>query len=183
MTRFLSKADILIDQDGHARLADFGCLTVSDPNNTTASSSSELSGTMQWMSPERLDPDRFGFGDGRATKESDCYAMGMVILEVLTGQPPFPRYPISRVVMRVLEGERPGRPRGAEAVWFTDDLWEMLERCWSPQPRLRPTAKDILGHLESSPMARQPLLPTADGGFQADDGNSFYISKMATKSF
>ena len=38
-------------------------------------------GTFRWMAPELLDPPRFG-ADGRPTRESDCYALGMVIYEV-----------------------------------------------------------------------------------------------------
>lgn len=38
-------------------------------------------GTICWMSPELLDPPRFG-SNGRPTRESDCYALGMVIYEV-----------------------------------------------------------------------------------------------------
>ena len=34
------------------------------------------------MSPELLDPERFGVEGDRPTKESDCYAFGMVIYEV-----------------------------------------------------------------------------------------------------
>ena len=33
------------------------------------------------MSPELLDPLRFG-SSGRSTRESDCYALGMVVYEV-----------------------------------------------------------------------------------------------------
>jgi serine/threonine protein kinase len=121
------------------------------------------------MSPERLDPDQFGFKDGRATMESDCYALGMVILEVLTGQPPFAGYYQYAVVAKVLRGERPERPQGAEAAWFTDDLWGMLEQCWSPQPKVRPTAEAILEHLERGSMAWKPLPPAADD-FQAGRG-------------
>lgn len=44
----------------------------------TASSSE---GTRRWMSPELLDPEGF-CSDGRSTRESDCYALGMVIYEV-----------------------------------------------------------------------------------------------------
>ena len=39
----------------------------------------------RWVSPELLDPGRFGVPeseDDRPTRESDCYAMGMVIYEV-----------------------------------------------------------------------------------------------------
>ena len=34
------------------------------------------------MSPELLDPSRLDDRDPRPTKESDCYALGMVIYEV-----------------------------------------------------------------------------------------------------
>jgi len=37
------------------------------------------------MSPELLDPERFGIPDSednRPTRQSDCYALGMVIYEV-----------------------------------------------------------------------------------------------------
>jgi len=34
------------------------------------------------MSPELLDPERFGITDYRPTKKSDCYALGMVVYEV-----------------------------------------------------------------------------------------------------
>jgi len=104
------------------------------------------------MSPERLNPRRFGFKDGQVTKESDCYAFGMVILEVLTSRHPFPHYSDITVVRKVIDGERPMRPQGPESVWFTDDLWGMLERCWSPQPRSRPTAEVILEHLKRASM-------------------------------
>ena len=39
-------------------------------------------GTTQWMSPELLDPDRFGITNYQPTKRSDCYALGMVVYEV-----------------------------------------------------------------------------------------------------
>ena len=42
-------------------------------------------GTHRWMSPELLDPEFFGIpqseGD-RPTRQSDCYALGMVVYEV-----------------------------------------------------------------------------------------------------
>jgi len=38
-------------------------------------------GTIRWMSPELLDPTHFG-SNGRPTRESDCYALGMVVYEV-----------------------------------------------------------------------------------------------------
>jgi len=42
-------------------------------------------GTLRWTSPELLDPERFGMPeseDNRPTRQSDCYALGMVIYKV-----------------------------------------------------------------------------------------------------
>jgi hypothetical protein len=104
------------------------------------------------MSPERLDPVRFGIRDGRPTKESDCYALGMVILEVLSGQVPFTRDCHEFMVMnKVLEGERPERPQGVEGMWFTDDLWATLQTCWSHQPIDRPAVEAVFECLIRAP--------------------------------
>jgi len=162
------KANILIDNDGHARLADFGLLAiVSDSTRSMTSNSLESAGTTRWMSPERLDPPRFSFKTGRPTKESDCYAFGMVILEALTGKLPFLHYGHT-LAMKIIEGERPGRPQGVEAVWFTDDLWKTLERCWSPQPEARPTVESVLECLERGSAVWRPLPPDSDDDCETD---------------
>ena len=56
--------------------------------------------------PELLLPDRFGLKDSRPTKESDCYALGMVIYEVLSGKVPFSGLKDFIVIPKVVEGER-----------------------------------------------------------------------------
>jgi len=132
---------------------------------------------MRWMSPELLDPDQFGRGDGRPTKDSDCYALGMVILEVLTSKPPFLNDNNLIVMRKIIEGERPGRPQGKREVWFTEDLWEMLERCWSPQPEERPAIDAVLQCLRQGSIAWQPLPPDSDDHAQSDsDDQSDFTS-------
>jgi len=125
----------------------------------------------RWMSPELLDPDKFGFENSRPTKESDYYALGMVTLEVLTGQAPFPRCNGLIVLRKVTEGEHPGRPRGGEGAWFTDDLWEILERCWSPKPGDRPTVNTILECLKRVSVAWKPPSLTTHSDVGMDTGN------------
>jgi len=100
------------------------------------------------MSPEILNPDLFGFKDSRPTKESDYYALGMVVLEVLSGQPPFASDKDFIVMRKVIDGEHPGRPEGPEASWFTDGLWRMLEQCWAMPPESRPSIEAALECLE-----------------------------------
>ena len=143
------EANILIDRDGHACITDFGLLTIiPDQASFVSTITRTEGGTLRWMSPELLDPESFGLKDGFHTKESDCYALGMVIYEVLSGQAPFSEYKNTVVIRKVMEGERPDRPQGERAALFTDDLWGMLELCWKPQPHDRPSLKALLGYLE-----------------------------------
>lgn len=137
----------------------------------------------RWMSPELLDPDRFGFENSRPTKESDCYALGMVILEVLSGRAPFSCCNGLIVVRKVIEGERPGRPRGVEGVWFTDDIWEVLWRCWSSQPRNRPTVDSILGILKPLSTSWQPPAPSTYGDVEMDTDDELYSTVSSPGRF
>ena len=181
------KANILIDKDGNARLADFGLLTiVSDPTHPETTTTSGGAGTVRWMSPELLDPEEFGFKNARPTKQSDCYALGMVILEVLTGRAPFPCCNTLVVMRKIIRGERPGRPQGQEAVWFTDDLWGMLEQCWLHTPKLRPTVEDVLECLEQGLETWKPLprlSADSDPQVDSDEDSDSTISHHPRGSF
>ena len=169
---FSIKANILIDKNGFARLADFGLLIiVSDPTNYTASGSVVARGTTRWMSPELLDPDQFEFSDGRPTKESDCYALGMVMYEVLSGKAPFAPLKNFIVMRKVLEGERPGIPEGTGGAWFTDDLWGTLNLCWTTQPESRPSVETVLERLDQVSKAWEPPSPQVDEGAEKDDSD------------
>jgi serine/threonine protein kinase len=164
------KANILIDQTGHARLADFGLLTImKDPANLLTSSSCTQGGTARWMSPELIAPQRFGLKSSRPTKSSDCYALGMVVYETISGNLPFHEDTDLTVFVKVLEGERPSRGAG-----FRSDLWRMLERCWKPQPSDRPTIEDVLHCLEMFSHLSELPSPEADEGMgtDGDDWNS-----------
>ena len=180
LTSLIAKVNILVDQTGHARLADFGLLSIiSDPKYLLSSSSHTQGGTARWMSPERFDPERFGLKDGRPTIASDCYALGMVIYETTTGNLPFHKYADFIVIPKVLEGVRP--PRGAN---FTGDLWEMLEQCWAPEPNNRPSIEYVLQCLEIASDSSEPPSPRADEGADADgDGWSTATSSSSGGSF
>ena len=101
------------------------------------------------MSPELLDPGSFGLEKSYPTRESDRYALGMVIYEVLNGRAPFDPSPAP--VLRILRGERPERPQGSRGAWCTDGIWGMLELCWRPQPNDRPSLNTVLRCLQGVP--------------------------------
>ena len=78
----MRQVNILVDKMGTAHLGDFGLLTTSDLGTTFFSESTDLlGGTLPWMSPELVSASRDN-PKVRATRESDCYALGMVIYEV-----------------------------------------------------------------------------------------------------
>ena len=96
--RSSTKANVLINKDRRACLADFGLSTITGVAAHATAGASQVSlisndtlmsftagGTHRWMSPELLNPEMFGIpqseGD-RPTSQSDCYALGMVIYEV-----------------------------------------------------------------------------------------------------
>lgn len=155
----------MIDKTRHARVADFSLLTiVPDSSNQLSSGSHTQGGTARWMSPELIDPKRFGCETSRATRHSDCYALGMVIYEAITGHFPFHKHADLIVFLKVLDGKRPTREVG-----FTDGLWEMVEWCWEPQPGARPGVDNVLQCLESISNSPESA-PGADGEMEDGDG-------------
>ncbi|MCU0694109.1 MAG: protein kinase, partial [Polyangiaceae bacterium] len=78
--RDVKPSNVLFDEAGATRLADFGAAHVSD---VSATATAGVIGTLAYMSPEQ----RYG---QPATPLSDVYSVGATLLEMLTGQPPPP---------------------------------------------------------------------------------------------
>jgi serine/threonine protein kinase len=176
------KSNVLIDQTGNARLADFGLLTIlSDPANHLSSSSFTQGGSARWMSPELIDPQKFGLENSRPTKSSDCYALGMVIYETISGHLPFHQHADLTVFVKVLAGERPTRGAG-----FAESLWKVLAQCWTPQPNDRPNIQDVLQCLDGFLNSPEPPPLGPDGEMEGDydewdsgDDSSGTVSPLA----
>ena len=132
------------------------------------------------MSPELLHPEQHGFGNGRPTKESDCYALGMVFYEVLAGQHPFTPFKDYIVMRMVTDGERPERPEGAKGVWFTDDLWQMLSLCWETNPQSRPSIEAVLEYLKRISSTWRPLPPQVNEDAERNE-NDFELTVLTVR--
>ncbi|KAJ7767392.1 kinase-like domain-containing protein, partial [Mycena maculata] len=133
----LRGANILINEDWNACLADFGLSVFS--NATASMHTSNRAGSLRWMAPELIDPDRFGTKFGR-TPASDVYAFGCVCVELYTGRPPFSE--LSEVVALlkiVVHGERAERPSA-----MSDMLWERVMKYWADNPAARPVAEVVV---------------------------------------
>ena len=133
-------------------------------------------GMFRWMAPELLEPSRFG-SNGRPTRESDCYALGMIIYEVgwlrslrlsltylsqvLTGLQPFHRLYTYGPIPAILRGQRPEKPINAESLGLSCDLWGLVQLCWSESSSIQPTAQRLFDHLSPASLAwaRPPVYP------------------------
>ncbi|KAF9790534.1 kinase-like domain-containing protein, partial [Thelephora terrestris] len=170
----LKGANILVDNTGIACVADFGLATVTDLSAFFSETIDSPGGTYRWMSPELLDPEGFN-SNGRSTRESDCYALGMVIYEVLTGLRPFHDMHDRTFIGPVTRGKRPEKPREAESLGFSDTIWGLVQSCWSKDIAARPTARELLDHLSiASPTWRPPTVypATVDDTISTTDSDS-----------
>ena len=178
-----SKANILINNNCQPCLADFANLNLlgalSDQTSASIESDNAFSETIRWMSPELLDPDAFGLKRNRPTKESDCYALGMVMYEVLTGRAPFASLKDFMIARMVLDGKRPERPSGALWEWFPGSIWEMLGHCWAHQPNDRPGLDAVLLCLQHT---AQQWIPPPDTETDSDNQSCITANRPGVSS-
>ena len=139
-------------------------------------------GTVQWMSPELLDPERFYLEGSHPTKESDCYGLGMVLYEILSGQTPFAPSKAPVVIWMVLEGRRPARPQGAEGRLFTDAIWGVLELCWKAQPSERTSVQAVFQVLGGNPSTVQSASDVG-GDVEVDSDDQSDVSVKGSRMF
>jgi eukaryotic-like serine/threonine-protein kinase len=112
--RDVKPQNVLVAEDGHLKVTDFGIARAGAEVEMTAAGS--VIGTAQYLSPEQARGDD-------VTAASDTYAVGIVLYEMLTGRVPFDGGPPVAVAMKQISDEpvsprivEPGVPRELEAV-------------------------------------------------------------------
>ncbi len=134
--RDLKPSNIVIDGDGHVHIADFGIAafvpTTADHDHGYMVPEIPLAGTPAFMAPGL-------FHHKQPSKQSDLYALGIVLYEVATGREPFGGVPadglraaaklvppsllcpeiepaLERAILQCLEEDAGRRPESAKAV-------------------------------------------------------------------
>jgi len=94
------KPENILLHDGQALVADFGiALAASKAGGSRMTETGMSLGTPHYMSPEQA------MGEREITAKSDVYALGCVLYEMLTGEPPFTGPTAQAIIARVMTEE------------------------------------------------------------------------------
>ncbi|KAF8756462.1 kinase-like protein [Rhizoctonia solani] len=134
--------NIVVSDSGSTQLVDFGSATfIHGFTLCFTRTSRSLPFSIRFTAPEILD----GIND-KHTVETDIYALGMTILQIATGEPPYAGKSDRTVVSNVFRSILPHRPNFDDMISDQaekDKLWNLLIRCWEQDPKLRPTAAEV----------------------------------------
>ena len=126
--RDLKPENVMVSEDDHIKLIDFGIAMKEDARRLTFVNVSSMLGTPDYISPEQVQGKR---GDQR----SDMYALGIMFYEMLTGQVPFSG-PNPLAVMNERLIKDPAPPRQLNAG-IPPELEEIIFRALERDPRHR----------------------------------------------
>ncbi len=123
--------NVLIDEDGHYRLTDFGISSRMRHTVAKSTGSSATSLSIAYASPERFD------GTPRSMKASDVFSLGVMLYELCTGDVPW----MGHGGAALLKGaEIPNLPAG-----YSKRFNELVRGCLHPDPEKRPPASRLAG--------------------------------------
>nr|XP_018905160.1 PREDICTED: serine/threonine-protein kinase PAK mbt isoform X1 [Bemisia tabaci] len=131
--RDIKSDSILLAADGRVKLSDFGfCAQVSQELPKRKS----LVGTPYWMSPEVI--SRLPYGP-----EVDIWSLGIMVIEMVDGEPPFFNEPPLQAMRRIRDMPPP-KLKNTHKV--SPRLQGFLERLLVRDPAQRATAAELLQH-------------------------------------
>lgn len=134
----LKSANVLLNAKGEAKIADFG---LSKASTQSIKGISLTSQAIEWQAPECLSTHP------KFTPESDIYAFGVILYEIVTGKRPFAeiqKQNTKEIIKKVLAGQRDPIPANVAPLYR-----ELIQGCWQTNPRQRPSLETIIEKLEA----------------------------------
>ncbi|XP_071804281.1 serine/threonine-protein kinase 3-like isoform X2 [Asterias amurensis] len=131
--RDIKAGNILLNNDGFAKLADFG---VAGQLTDTMAKRNTVIGTPFWMAPEVI--QEIGY-DCKA----DIWSLGITALEMCEGKPPYAEIHPMRAIFMI--PTKPP-PTFSDPEVFSAELIDFTSKCLVKNPEERATATDLLQH-------------------------------------
>ena len=161
---------MLISKTGKAQVCDYGLNPIISNPALTIAKIPGVAGPSRWLAPEIIDPlSKASPKSMRASKSADVFAFAMLAVEVFTGKVPFGNMKNESVVIQIASGKRPAKPRAAEQLGLTMEMWKFVEKCWAGNPKKRPAIDELVrtwegfvkGHVVSSSGSSggRPIVP------------------------
>ncbi|NWR12532.1 M4K3 kinase, partial [Paradoxornis webbianus] len=145
MHRDIKGANILLTDNGHVKLADFG---VSIQITATIAKRKSFIGTPYWMAPEVAAVER----KGGYNQLCDLWAVGITAIELAELQPPmFDLHPMRALFLMTKSNFQP--PKLKDKMKWSNSFHHFVKMALTKNPKKRPTAEKLLQH----PFVTQPL--------------------------
>ncbi|KAI0492254.1 hypothetical protein KFK09_026523 [Dendrobium nobile] len=144
--------NVLIGSECRAIIADLGCA------RRISEREREIRGSPMYMAPEAARGQEQG-------TPADVWAFGCTVIEMVTGQPPWPDVadPAGGIRRIGFSGDAPAIP-----AWFSDEAKDFVANCLRINPEERWTAEQLLRH------------PFVDTSRSASNCGSFRVSPKST---
>ncbi|ONM54761.1 mitogen-activated protein kinase kinase kinase NPK1 [Zea mays] len=133
--RDIKGANILVDNKGCIKLADFGA-SKQVAKLATVTAAKTMKGTPYWMAPEVI------VGSGHSFS-ADIWSVGCTVIEMATGKPPWSQQ-YQEVALLFHVGTTKSHPPIPEHL--SQEAKDFLLKCLQKEPELRSTAPDLLKH-------------------------------------
>ncbi|KIJ24140.1 hypothetical protein M422DRAFT_275158 [Sphaerobolus stellatus SS14] len=131
----------MVDDDGHAKLSDFGLSRLIDATTGTTGglTITTVAFFVRWCAPETLLSQ-----NGQITKAVDVYSWAFTSFRLSTGDVPYTYLQQRSVLFEVVHKRPPKEPVAAlrHAIPDTNKLLELLNCCWV-EPNDRPTITEV----------------------------------------